>query len=1033
MWVFFLATLILPLKGPWAVQISSDSFPPREVPVKTRKLPFLRILKPGQRLWLYRRITIPDRFPGQQVRLYLNGARYSPVIWVDGKRVAKIEGGTTPLSVDLSHWLTPGVHEVWILLQDWTALLSPPLTLSEWAKLQRLWGQKRLRLYKKAYRFLQHRLTILWGGRFWATGLDGSVWLEVVPSVNIKNIHLWTTGLYPPTFELRLRIENAHPRQLRRVLRMEILTSDQKRMLARWVDTVRLAPGVNRWKTRLTVPAASPWWPDTPRLYILRLTLGDDQREIRVGFRTFTLQGDRFVLNGKPIVLCGTAGEPPPEPLDSVAIRNVLLRLKRMHVRILRTHTRVWPEMWYDLADELGILVVAEAGWWNDDWLYALNRETFWESYKRDLRRMVAALGNHPSVVMWSLGNEVYGPYSRGQDVEQRLVEVMHYMRTLDPSRPVYFEGDGDPGGAADVIGLHYPHQHPAPRLWPRAAFAWNQKDPRLVAYRGTSLLPWDHRKPLMIGEYLWWPMSTPAPATLLLGDDAYRMGREAPDSARAWAWVWQARAYRHGGVSGFVPWTVLYWSRFLKGETPLTRALTRVCDPVQLWFRRPDRDLWEGDVWKDTLEASVETPPDAAWRLELWAGEVDGSLQRVHSQSWPSGALHVDIPVSLPTKSLRGKALRIRAVLRDEENILRVVEKRVVLHERRGQHPSLHATDWVIWDPSGRLEALFPEIPRMHRLDAWKGTRLLLVAPDAWPRASFQARAHFWKQVEAGGQVLMLAQPPGVQDLPVPVDPVRSTVAFPVPGVTWVQGWPERAFRWWGPNQLLSEAEMRRIARRGVVYGIVTGGPQGLHHALGLMYRLGRGRMLWSQFLPPGGSDTSPWAQKWLERWMQTLESPVPPAVSLVLEGSPPSPFPAAWWKGISGSGQAILRVMVHLQPGPITRGVDMVPWKGEPLILPPGTLREDLYFPGPYRGAAFRWRKREVPDGVQVARLGSDRFAVWLERHGAHATLHWGWPVSSLSKEQRTRVRRFWEGLISSLGVADRSSPTARMDVIR
>ncbi len=97
-------------------------------------------------------------------------------------------------------------------------------------------------------------------------------------------------------------------------------------------------------------------------------------------------------------------------------------------------------------------------------------------------------------------------------------------VKQWDPTRPIFYESDGDPGGVADCIGIHYPHEYPDFTCWPNEAY-WLQK-PAVIPHmflNGQKEFVWKQDKPLYVGEFLWIPSRDPSWHTVFFGDEAYR------------------------------------------------------------------------------------------------------------------------------------------------------------------------------------------------------------------------------------------------------------------------------------------------------------------------------------------------------------------------------------------------------------------------------------------------------------------------------------------------------------------------------
>ena len=201
----------------------------------------------------------------------------------------------------------------------------------------------------------------------------------------------------------------------------------------------------------------TPWSPEEPKLYEMKVALvsvaSDGARRVvdikseKVGFRTIKFTPERgFELNGKSRKFKGVCMHHDLGMLGSAenkaAIRRQLELLKSMGCDAIRTSHNM-PSKWQmDLCDELGFMVMAESF---DEWAQkkvdnGYNR-FFYEWYKRDLANLVNCHKLHPSIVMWSVGNEVrelWKPSNKnklsGATIAQMLVGELH---RLDPSRPV--------------------------------------------------------------------------------------------------------------------------------------------------------------------------------------------------------------------------------------------------------------------------------------------------------------------------------------------------------------------------------------------------------------------------------------------------------------------------------------------------------------------------------------------------------------------------------------------------------------------
>ncbi|NJP94737.1 DUF4981 domain-containing protein [Nonomuraea sp. FMUSA5-5] len=187
-----------------------------------------------------------------------------------------------------------------------------------------------------------------------------------------------------------------------------------------------------------------PWTAETPRLYEAVVRGPEETVRLRVGFRTISIEDGVLMANGRPLLFKGVnRHEFHPERGRAVpyeTMRADVLLMKQHNVNAVRTsHYPPHPDF-LDLCDELGLWVIdecdlethgfGEVGWRanpTDDPRYA-------DALLDRMRRMVERDKNHPSVIMWSLGNEA--------GVGRNLAVMADWARERDPSRPLHYEGD---------------------------------------------------------------------------------------------------------------------------------------------------------------------------------------------------------------------------------------------------------------------------------------------------------------------------------------------------------------------------------------------------------------------------------------------------------------------------------------------------------------------------------------------------------------------------------------------------------------
>ena len=197
---------------------------------------------------------------------------------------------------------------------------------------------------------------------------------------------------------------------------------------------------------KLTVDNAQLWSPETPYLYklVTRLYRNNrliDQTQQKVGIRTVRVaQYDGFQLNGVSRKIKGVCLHHDLGPLGAAVNKAALIRqirtMKDMGCDAIRTAHNM-PSTWQmEVCDSMGMMVMAESF---DMWIYPKCKNGYALNFKewadKDMENLVLNHRNHPSIVMWSIGNEIPEQWSEeGRDISKHLQDICH---KLDPTRPV--------------------------------------------------------------------------------------------------------------------------------------------------------------------------------------------------------------------------------------------------------------------------------------------------------------------------------------------------------------------------------------------------------------------------------------------------------------------------------------------------------------------------------------------------------------------------------------------------------------------
>jgi beta-galactosidase/beta-glucuronidase len=222
-----------------------------------------------------------------------------------------------------------------------------------------------------------------------------------------------------------------------------------------------------RFQARIRVSRPRLWSPASPYLYGVRFTVRAGGRRVlgyklKSGIRSIKVVDGKLTLNGHPLNLRGVGiHEDDPRmgfAIDSARRAQIIAQAKELGAMVIRAHYPLHPEM-YELADRLGLLV------WSEIPVYAvktqyLKRLTVRKLAARELESNILANQNHPSIMLWSIGNELS---SRPGPVQAAYIKTaVRQAKALDPSRPIALAVAGYPAAGCrpqyaplDVIGIN--------------------------------------------------------------------------------------------------------------------------------------------------------------------------------------------------------------------------------------------------------------------------------------------------------------------------------------------------------------------------------------------------------------------------------------------------------------------------------------------------------------------------------------------------------------------------------------------------
>jgi beta-galactosidase len=370
-----------------------------------------------------REFEIPADWKDRQTFIVFDGVESAANYWVNGQFVGYSEDSRLPNEFNITKYLKEGKNTLAVEVYRYS-----DGSYLEGQDMWRLSG-----IFRNVYLMSTPNLHI----RDFEvnTNLDEKYAnAELVVKARIKN---YGTQPYSKTkVEITLLDENKQP------VTSEVLAS------AVTEYTLPGAESIAKLQSKITNP--KKWSAEQPNLYTLVVKLKTEKdsvleyESVRIGFRKSEIKNGLLLVNGQPIIIKGTnRHEHDPDKAhfisDELMIKDITL-MKQHNINTVRTSHYPNDPRWYELCDELGLYVIDEANVESHgigyDWENTLANKPEWlQAHLERNQRMLERDKNHPSVIIWSLGNEA----GDGTNFQA----VYDWMKMRDPSRPLHYERAG--------------------------------------------------------------------------------------------------------------------------------------------------------------------------------------------------------------------------------------------------------------------------------------------------------------------------------------------------------------------------------------------------------------------------------------------------------------------------------------------------------------------------------------------------------------------------------------------------------------
>ena len=381
----------------------------------------------GNHVGSYRKtFVVPADWKGDKIYMHIGSATSNITIYVNGKYVGYSEDSKVAAEFDITKYVLPGKDNLIAMqIMRWCD--------GSWNEDQDFW-----------------RLC----------GIAREAYLYSRPQSHIEDIFITpdlTDNYTNGTLNVRLQTENAAGKTVELILKDKAGKTVANNTLNIGKD--------NKAEHTFTVQNPQKWTAETPYLYKLYATLKNSDAVIEcipqnVGFRKIEIRDQQFLVNGQPVLIKGVdRHELDPDGGYVVSVERMLQDIqvmKQLNVNADRTCHYPNDPRWYDLCDEYGIYVTAETNIESHGMGYgekSLAKDPrFHDMHIERQEHNVRVLKNHPSIVVWSLGNEAgYG---------KNFEDAYDWVKAYDPSRPVQYEQAGKNGKTDIYCPMYADYNH---------------------------------------------------------------------------------------------------------------------------------------------------------------------------------------------------------------------------------------------------------------------------------------------------------------------------------------------------------------------------------------------------------------------------------------------------------------------------------------------------------------------------------------------------------------------------------------------
>jgi len=361
-----------------------------------------------------RTFDIPENWNGKELFIHLGAVKSAFYIWINGTKVGYSQGSKLPAEFNITNFVKPGKNSIALEVYRWSD--------GSYLECQDFWR---------------------------ISGIERDVYLYARPKVYLEDYFAkagLTNNYNDGVFNLNLELKNVHSKKQKGYVSIEIIKNEKT--IYTEASAYEIGPnGNSKINFNKTIPHVKTWSAETPELYQLNILIKNKKGIVleaisrKVGFRTSEVKNGNYLVNGQPILFKGVnRHEHNAENGHVVSKEEMLLDIKifkENNINAVRTCHYPNDPYWYELCDTYGIYVIDEANIESHGMGYNLavtlaNDPKWLKAHIDRTERMIERDKNHPSIIIWSLGNEAGNGYN--------MYKTYLLAKDMDDTRPTQYE-----------------------------------------------------------------------------------------------------------------------------------------------------------------------------------------------------------------------------------------------------------------------------------------------------------------------------------------------------------------------------------------------------------------------------------------------------------------------------------------------------------------------------------------------------------------------------------------------------------------